>query len=123
LKKAIHDCDGLMLVAPECHYGVSGVLKNALDWASRPGYQAVLKDKPVLIMTSSPGMAGGVRAQGQLRQTLAATLSRVIVGPEVLNSHIQTKIQDGRLIDSTSLKFMLEAFDLLSAAIRRLPNR
>ena len=121
LKNAIQKCDGLVLVSPEYNYGVSGVLKNALDWASRPGYQSVLKDKPVLIMTSSPGMAGGVRAQGQLRQTLAATLSRVIAVPEVLISQVQTKIQDGRLTDATSLKFMLDAFDVLLAEIRRLP--
>jgi chromate reductase, NAD(P)H dehydrogenase (quinone) len=120
LKNAIRNCDGLVLVSPEYNYGVSGVLKNALDWASRPGYQSVLKDKPVLIITSSPGMAGGVRAQGQLRQTLAATLSRVTVAPDVLISQVQTKIQDGRLVDATSLKFMVEAFDLLLADIHRL---
>src|SRR5580704_7072259 len=106
LKKAIHDCDGLVLSSPEYNYGISGVLKNALDWASRPGYQSVLKDKPVLIITSSPGMVGGVRAQGQLRQTLAATLSRVIAVPEVVISQVQTKIQGGRLTDATSLKFI-----------------
>ncbi len=119
LKNAIRDCDGLVLVSPEYNYGMPGVLKNALDWASRPGYQSVLKDKPVLIMTSSPGMVGGVRAQAQLRQTLAATLSRVIAAPEVLISQVQTKIQDGRLTDPTSLKFMLEALDALLAEIRR----
>jgi chromate reductase len=121
LKNAIRECDGLVIVSPEYNYGVSGVLKNALDWASRPGYQSVLKDKPVLIMTSSPGMVGGVRAQGQLRQTLAATLSRVIAVPEIIISQVQTKIQDGRLVDATSLKFMLEAFDALIAEIRRPP--
>ncbi len=119
LKNAIRDCDGLVLVSPEYNYGMPGVLKNALDWASRPGYQSVLKDKPVLIMTSSPGMVGGVRAQAQLRQTLAATLSRVIAAPEVLISQVQTKIQDGRLTDPTSLKFMLEALDALLTDIRR----
>ena len=119
LKSAIHDCDGLVLSSPEYNYGVSGVLKNALDWASRPGYQSVLKDKPVLIMTSSPGLLGGVRAQAQLRQTLAGTLSRVVPVPEVAIAQVQTKIQDGRLTDPTSLKFVLEAFEVLLAEIRR----
>jgi chromate reductase, NAD(P)H dehydrogenase (quinone) len=121
LKNAIRDCDGLVLSSPEYNYGVSGVLKNALDWASRPGYQSVLKGKPVLILTSSPGILGGVRAQAQLRQTLAATLSRVIAAPEVVIAQVQSKIQDGRLTDATSLKFMLEAFDALLAEIRRHP--
>jgi chromate reductase len=118
LKDAIRKCNGLVLASPEYNYGVSGVLKNALDWASRPGYQSVLRDKPVLIMTSSPGMVGGVRAQGQLRQTLAATLSRVIAAPEVVISQVQTKIQDGRLTDAASLKVMLEAFEILLTEIR-----
>jgi chromate reductase len=109
----------LVLASPEYNYGVSGVLKNALDWASRPGYQSVLRDKPVLIMTSSPGMVGGVRAQGQLRQTLGATLSRVIAVPEVVISQVQTKIQDGRLTDAASLEFILEAFKVLLTEIRR----
>jgi chromate reductase len=62
-------------------------------------------------------MVGGVRAQGQLRQTLAATLSRVIAVPEVVVSQVNKKVQDGRLVDSASLKFMLEAFDVLLEAI------
>ena len=120
LKSAIRDCDGLVLSSPEYNYGVSGVLKNALDWASRPGYQSVLRGKPVLILTSSPGMVGGARAYAQLRQTLAATLSRVVAVPEVLISQVQSKIQDGRLADATSLKFVLEAFGALLAEIQRL---
>jgi chromate reductase len=122
LKNAIRDCDGLVLVSPEYNYGVPGVLKNALDWASRPGYQSVLKDKPVLIIASSPGMIGGARAYAQLRQTLAGTLSRVVAVPEVLVSQVHTKIQDGRLTDPTSLKFMLDALDALVAEIRGRPR-
>jgi chromate reductase, NAD(P)H dehydrogenase (quinone) len=118
LKNAIRDCDGLVLVSPEYNYGIPGVLKNAIDWASRPGYQSVLKDKPVLIMTSSPGMVGGARAYAQLRQTLCGTLSRVIAVPEVLISHVQSKIHGGRLTDEASLKFMADAFDALLAQIR-----
>jgi chromate reductase len=121
LKNAIRDCDGLVLSSPEYNYGISGVLKNALDWASRPGYDSVLKGKPVLIMTSSPGMVGGVRAQGQLRQTLAATLSRVVAVPEVVISQVNKKVQDGRLVDTASLKFMLEAFEVFLAEISKPP--
>lgn len=120
LKNAIRGCDGLVLVSPEYNYGVPGVLKNALDWASRPGYQSVLKDKPVLIITSSPATTGGVRAQAQLRQTMVGTLSRVIAVPEVLISEVHTKIRDGRLIDTASLTFVREAFDALVAEIGRL---
>lgn len=115
LKKAIRDCDALVLSSPEYNYGMPGVLKNALDWASRPAYQSVLKGKPVLILTSSPGMVGGARAQEQLRQTLAATLSRVVPVPEVLIANVAAKVEEGRLTDATSLKLMLEAFETLLA--------
>jgi chromate reductase len=80
LKEAIAQADGLIICSPEYNYSTSGVLKNALDWASRPGFNSPLKNKPVLIMTSSPGVLRGVRAQSQLRETLSATLSRVICG-------------------------------------------
>jgi chromate reductase len=119
LKAAIGECSGIVLVSPEYNYGMPGVLKNALDWASRPGFTSVLKGKPVLIMTASQGMCGGVRAQAQLRQTLAGTLSRVVAGPEVLVAAVHTKVDGDRLTDATSLKFMTEAFDLLLAEIER----
>ena len=119
LKNAIRDCEGLVLVSPEYNYGVPGVLKNALDWASRPGYQSVLKDKPVLIIASSPGMVGGARAYAQLRQTLSGTLSRIVVVPEVLIAHVQSKVHGGRLTDEASLKHMTEAFNALLAEIRK----
>lgn len=67
LKQAIADTDALVLCSPEYNHGTSGVLKNALDWASRPAFQSPLKNKPILIMTSSPGAIGGVRAHQQLR--------------------------------------------------------
>jgi chromate reductase len=117
LKKAIQDCDGLVVVSPEFNYGMPGVLKNALDWASRPGYQSVLRGKPVLIITSSPGMLGGVRAQIQLRETFSGTLARVVAAPEVVITQVATKIQDGRLTHASTLLVMKDAFELLLAEI------
>lgn len=119
LKQAIKDSAGLVLVSPEYNYGMPGVLKNALDWASRPGYQSVLKGKPVLIITSSPAATGGVRAQAQLHQTLMATLSRVVAAPQVVIAGVGNKIQDGRLTDDATLKFMVESMQLLVAEIAR----
>jgi chromate reductase, NAD(P)H dehydrogenase (quinone) len=118
LKAAIRECSGMVLVSPEYNYGMPGVLKNALDWASRPAYASVLKGKPVLAMTTSPGIGGGVRAHTQIRQTLAGTLSRLVAAPEVLVAAVNTKVDGHRLTDATSLKFMTEAFDLLLAEIR-----
>jgi chromate reductase len=107
-KHAIGTSHGLIISSPEYNYGISGVLKNALDWASRPGYKSVLKDKPVIFMTSSPGALGGVRAQAQLRQTLAATLSRMHIGPELVVNHIGEKVKAGRFEHEGTLKLILD---------------
>src|ERR1700741_3376756 len=61
LRRAIAAADALVLVSPEYNYGMSGVMKNALDLASRPAYKSVLAAKPVLIISNSPGALGGAR--------------------------------------------------------------
>jgi chromate reductase len=117
LKGAIAASDGLIVVSPEYNYGMSGVLKNALDWASRPAMKSPLKGKPALIMTASPAFTGGVRAQHQLRETLAATLARVVARPQVVIAGVHEKVRDGRLVDEAVLRFALEAVDDLLAEI------
>jgi len=119
-KAAIDASDGVVLCSPEYNFGMSGVLKNALDWASRPAFASPLKGKPVLVMTSSPAFTGGVRAQSQLRETLGGTLSRVIARPPVVIGGVHGKIQDGRLTDAASLTFALEAIHDLVAEISLL---
>src|SRR5205814_8833807 len=68
LKTAIRDADALLIVTPEYNYGVPGVLKNAIDWASRPPGQSPLNGKPAALMGATPGMTGTARAQLQIRQ-------------------------------------------------------
>ena len=119
-KSAIAAADGLVICSPEYNAGTSGVLKNALDWASRPGNAAPLKNKPVLLMSSSPGFSGGIRAHAQLRETLASTLSRVLVHPPVVIAGVHDKIKDGRLADESNLQFALNAVAALVAEIRLL---
>jgi chromate reductase len=112
-KAKIANSDGILIVTPEYNYGIPGVLKNALDWASRPAYGSSLKGKPVLIMSVSPAFTGGVRALAQLRETLAATLSHLVVGPDVVIASVGSKVIDGHLIDDSALGFALDATDLL----------
>ncbi len=118
LKEAIAASDGIVLCSPEYNYGTSGVLKNAIDWASRPGFASPLKNKPALIMTSSPGYVGGARAHAQLRETLAGTLARVVARPQVTIAGVTQKIVHGELVDESTLKFCLDAIDDLLAEIR-----
>jgi chromate reductase, NAD(P)H dehydrogenase (quinone) len=122
LKAAITEADGLILCTPEYNHGMPGMLKNALDWASRPVFASPLKNKPVLPMTSSPGYVGGARAHAQMQETLASTLARVVLRPQVVIAGVNQKIVDGKLTDATTLDFCLQAIDDLLMEIRRLAS-
>ena len=117
LKTAIRAADALLFVTPEYNYGMPGVLKNAIDWASRPGYQSVLRSKPAVIISTSGGAIGGARATQQLKLTLLATVTRVLPWPEVFITNAGSKIAEGRLTDPDSLKLSLEAVRALLAEI------
>ena len=119
LRDSIGNADGLLIATPEYNYGMSGVLKNALDWASRPAYKSVLKGKPVLIISNSPGALGGARAQIQLRQTLFGTLSRVVARPEIAVAHVATKLTEGRLTDEQTRSHFKEGLADLAAEVAR----
>lgn len=123
LKQAIADCQGLVVCSPEYNYGISGVLKNALDWSSRPSLASPLKGKPALIMTTSPSFAGGVRAQVQVRETLTACLSRPLNRAQIVINHANEKVKDGRLVDQASIDFMLLGIDDLVDEIQLLEGR
>lgn len=113
LKRAVAECDGLLLATPEYNYGVSGVLKNAIDWVSRPAYKSVLAGKPVALIGASPGATGTARAHGQLKQVMLGTLSEVFPHPEVLVGGAKGRFSDGELTDEGTRKIlsgMLEAF-------------
>ncbi|BCH20781.1 FMN reductase [Mesorhizobium sp. L-8-10] len=109
LKNAIAAADGVIIITPEYNYSVPGVLKNAIDWASRPAYASVLKDKPVFIATVSGSAIGGVRAQAHLKNVLGAVLARTFVWQEVAITHSNTKVRDGYLADEATETFLFEA--------------
>ena len=77
LKRAIADADALLFATPEYNSSVPGVLKNAVDWGSRPPAASPLRNKPVAVIGASIGMFGAVWAQAELRKVLAATGARV----------------------------------------------
>jgi chromate reductase len=114
LKDAIRVADAVLMVTPEYNHGVPGVMKNAVDWASRPARTAVLNSKPVGIIGASPGQVGTARAQSQLRQAFEFTNSYCMPQPEVLVFRAHEKFDAaGDLTDATTAKFLaayLEAF-------------
>lgn len=106
LRQQIADADGLVIATPEYNYGVPGVLKNALDWASRPYGQSKLTGKPVLTLSSSPAFTGGVRAQAQLNETLLSNSAQIVLRPQIVIGLVMEKVRDGELVDEQSLQFL-----------------
>ena len=118
LLAAIAEADGLVLCAPEFNHSIPGVLKNALDWASRPAFTSVMAYKPVAIMATSRGSLGGARCLEHMRVALDSMMSRVILAREVVITSTAEKIRDGRLVDEISLGFAAAAIETLLREIR-----
>lgn len=109
----IRAADGLVFVTPEYNYSIPGVLKNAIDWASRPAFESVFKGKKCLVISVSGGALGGVRAQGHLKYILHGMLAEVFAAREIVVPFANAKIEEGRLTDDAVLDFAgatLESF-------------
>lgn len=117
LKKAIGEGDALLVATPEYNYSIPGVLKNAVDWASRAGGgKSVLAGKPAAIMGASPGMFGSVRAQLALRQALHSTGTYVLPKPEVYVARCEGKFDAaGTLTDEPTRKAVRQLLEALAA--------
>ena len=118
LLAAIAEADGLVLCAPEFNHSIPGVLKNALDWASRPAFTSVMAYKPVAIMATAHGSLGGPRCLEHMRVALDSMLARVVLAREVIITSIAGKIRDRRLVDEISLGFACAAVEALLREIR-----
>ncbi len=120
-KDAIAAADALLIATPEYNHCVPGVLKNAIDWASRPARRSVLADKPVAIMGASTGRGGTARAQAHLRDGLAYTNGLVLALPEVLVGEAGIKFDaEGNLQDDDTRAEVRDLLVSLAAWTRRL---
>ena len=115
---AIQTSEGVIMVSPEYKHGMSGVLKNGLDWASRPYGRSPLGGKPVLTMTALPAFTGGVRAQQQMNETLVSIPARLVVRPQIVIGGVHEKVRGGRLVDEAALHLALAGVDDLLDEIR-----
>jgi chromate reductase len=114
LKAAVREADALLIAVLEYNHGISGVLKNAIDWLSRPPDRSVQYGKPMALMGASQGMTGTTRVQLQLRQVFVYTQTPVLTPPpEMRVAHAQDKFDSrGRLTDVATrvrLHTLLEA--------------
>lgn len=120
-KQAIRAADGVLMVTPEYNHGVPGVMKNAVDWASRPPQSAALARKPVGIIGASPGATGSARGQSQLRQAFEFTNSYCMPQPELLVFRAHEKFDaEGRLTDETTRAYLRRYLEAFQEWVRRL---
>ena len=106
LRDALKAADGILFSTPEYNYSVPGVLKNAIDWASRPPEQP-FDAKPIAMMGASPGVLGTVRAQTHLRQFFTYLNGFVLNRPEVMIGQANSKFDpEGRLTDQGTIDFL-----------------
>ncbi|ODM46904.1 NADPH-dependent FMN reductase [Ruegeria sp. PBVC088] len=117
---AIAGAGAVLVVTPEYNKGLSGVLKNALDWISRTE-GAPWRDKPVALMSAAAGRAGGERAQNMARLCLNPFRPRLLTGPEVMLAQSRKQFdEDGRLTDERALKLLGDQMQELRREVERM---
>lgn len=121
LKQAIRAADAILIVTPEYNYSVPGVLKNAIDWASRPYGDSAWEGKPVAVMGAAAGPLGSARAQYHLRQIFVFLNMFPVNRPEVMIAAAQDKFDaQGNLTNETSKKLIRQLLENLVAWTNRL---
>jgi len=123
-KSKIKAADALLIATPEYNYSIPGVLKNAIDWASRPKADKVFDEKPVAIMSASVGRIGGARAQYHLRQCFVFLNMHPVNYPEVMVPQAQLCFdENGNLIQPDSRKLIGQLLEELVRWTRKLQHK
>jgi chromate reductase len=123
LKAKIKAADALLIATPEYNYSIPGVLKNAIDAASRPYADKVFDGKPVALMSASIGMLGGARAQYHLRQSFVFLNMHPINRPEVMLAHAKDNFDEsGNLTNQETRKLISELLVELIRWTKKLKN-
>src|SRR5437773_1444109 len=120
LRRQIAEADALLFACPEYNYSMTGVLKNAIDWASRPPDQP-FAGKPCAILGAAAGLAGSARAQYDLRRSCVFVDMHPLNKPEVLIGQAQTKFDaQGKLTDEAGRGFIRDLLVALEQWTRQL---
>ena len=97
LKEAIRDADGVLFATPQYNGSISGVLKNAIDWASRPAFRSVLAGKPAAFVGATPGRSATTKARSDLEALLGSTRSKVMASPTIGLASCEDVIDEGEV--------------------------
>jgi len=123
-KAKIRSADAILIATPEHNYSIPGVLKNAIDWASRPYGDNSFDGKPVAVMSASTGMLGGARAQYQLRQVFVFLNVHPLNRPEVFVTFANQKFDEkGQLTDEKTKEFIKQLLEALVTWTKQLGNQ
>jgi chromate reductase len=115
LREALAEADALLVATPEYNHSIPGVLKNALDWVSRPLVASPVRNKPAAVISSSTGLFGGVWSAAETRKVLGA------LGGRVLEETVSVPRAHERLVDGVDADLQEElraVLDALAAAVR-----
>ena len=118
LRAAVAGADAVLIATPEYNHSVPGVLKNALDWASRPHASNVFRGKPVAVVGSSAGLFGAVWAQAELRKVLGAMGARVVDLELPVGLAAEKFDEDGQLVDEATRASLADVLAALAAVVR-----
>ena len=114
LKRRVRETDAILFVTPEYNYSVPGVLKNAIDWASRPYGESAWNGKPAAIMGASIGAIGTARAQYHLRQMMVFLNMFPVNQPEVMIGNAADRVDaNGNLTDDTTKEYIRKLLQAL----------
>jgi chromate reductase len=121
LKEKIRAADGVLIATPEYNRSVPGVLKNMIDYTSRPYGDNAWDQKPVYVVGASIGGVGTAAAQGELKKVMLYLNARVLGQPEFYGSVVQEKLDaDGRLADEKTLELVARGTAAFTAFIEQL---
>ena len=121
LKRRVRTADAILFATPEYNYSVPGVLKNAIDWGSRPYGDSAWSGKPVAVMGASPGLLGTARAQYHLRQVFVFLNMHPVNQPEVMIAKAHERFDaDGNLTDEKTRAIIVKLLNSLADWTRRL---
>jgi len=125
LREAVGAADAVLIASPELNHSFSALIKNAIEWLSRPTVElAALTDKPVALLGAAPGRFGTVRAQAHLRQVLWAAGAVVLARPEVFVTEAETKLGErGEVLDPVARELIVEVLDNLARLVRQSAAR
>lgn len=121
MKRKVREADALLFATPEYNYSVPGVLKNVVDWGSRPYGDNSWDGKPTAIMGASTGILGTARAQYHLRQVFVALNLHVLNRPEVMISKAAERFdEEGNLVDEQTKEFVKSLMTALVKWTRKM---